>query len=1246
MHRNFKVTVQKKENKMVNFSKSNEVEPIVFVNNPITNLKDDVVGFETQVKTIEKAIEDNATMIGIIADYGTGKSSVTDILSETIVNKPYKYPNPIKINMWDCLQNDDNVKGEDKISSVTNEIGDLTKSFLFQLANGKSRKLANYINKRLSNNYGLLSIGFSSKLSWLFLIISVLSFAISKISSLDKIYVPSFANEWLINVGKIIYDVSPAFLGLAIIFGAIGISFSSIAFSHWKMEKKSSNEVNDVFDAYEYIINKLRPFSNKVKSFLHIKSNELKKQLIIIEDLDRISDKSIIIGFLKEIYRFQTSLDNVKDEFIFIISIKPEAMLKKVEKHSFEFDDDRIYSKIFDITISLKPIHYDDYDSILIQLLKSNPDKKRKLEKLINCEEIRDNLPNSFKWIKKGTNLTIRELKDRLNSAIGIMVALENKQYKNNSSAKFEACAAVSYLEHKFPNDYNNLIINEVAFSELIEDSYKIKNNKKEKIRNEIENDFVKKYETSNNCTFEIFTKEFKDELCDLIYEGIFDKDFRMYFYSYPKNSHIKTTEEKYLCDLLELPYSKIDANRLNLAVEEVYLTGEENVVTDTIRKDCSIYPDVVLLNSKLLTIATKNNPSAVIESIYKNVFENIDADSINMDYKKSILNKIRNLDNRDSLIEGIIHDLLLFAEKEKLISSRKLLITTFNVEILLFKELFFADVMITKEEINLLNSPRISVKLIDPKSIDVSNYEYVSSLLTSIDLNNKDDEVFNNALKIFDGYLKLVDIENIANDLLKFMKINSFINEDYFNVILKETNESVAIIDIANYLNSLPLSDLTLGGYMEAIDGIGFRNDIDLSIVNALIESGYYYTPLLYCSENNKLNIIPFQNMSGEIIDEIKNVQSVSRNLFLNIRKYIILNNYIQEYEMIFFGGFYFITKEEYLLIKDTSLAIKMIDTAYIDEDTTAEVCDIINSKNYNKEEIIFIFRFLFDSGYSKDNLSIVNVIQMVIDNLDFHNSINLNLLSETERDFIVNFIYDLMSFDNPKMAFQFMKKAQCLIPSLETTVQSNDSYDDEYIEYVNNLENYTNQTIEWITKRTPDSGFPLCICDELYKRECYYEYIPALSLHNNELVVDEKIDFGYYSNVYEDVDEMFDLMSNNIWFLENLRDNGNYSKLNTKQLRALYKVEQTERLFRYVFDNFDDEEKMYYLNYYSKFKTEEDSKKFQVMICKAEHIELLGDIGLFYKIKQSLWESNPTHKGLFTRAWNSRWKKELMGG
>ena len=59
-------------------------EPIVFVNNPISKSEEDVIGFDSQVETLMCAIENNANMIGIIADYGTGKSSMTELLVETV----------------------------------------------------------------------------------------------------------------------------------------------------------------------------------------------------------------------------------------------------------------------------------------------------------------------------------------------------------------------------------------------------------------------------------------------------------------------------------------------------------------------------------------------------------------------------------------------------------------------------------------------------------------------------------------------------------------------------------------------------------------------------------------------------------------------------------------------------------------------------------------------------------------------------------------------------------------------------------------------------------------------------------------------------------------------------------------------------------------------------------------------------------------------------------------------------------
>ena len=115
--------------------------PLVFVNNPVTSPEQDIIGFDVQVETLKKAIDDGATMVGLIADYGTGKSSMTELLCNDFVKKGH--PTPIRINMWDSLEQAS--KGGDSVS-----VSNLTKSFLFQLANGKDSVLSRYVNKILS----------------------------------------------------------------------------------------------------------------------------------------------------------------------------------------------------------------------------------------------------------------------------------------------------------------------------------------------------------------------------------------------------------------------------------------------------------------------------------------------------------------------------------------------------------------------------------------------------------------------------------------------------------------------------------------------------------------------------------------------------------------------------------------------------------------------------------------------------------------------------------------------------------------------------------------------------------------------------------------------------------------------------------------------------------------------------------------------------------------------------------------
>ena len=140
---------QQENNTIKEPHESKKYDPIVFVNNPVTESNYDVIGFDSQVKTIERAIADGATMIGLVADYGTGKSSMTELLCDAFVKKGN--PKPIKINMWDSLS-------QENPKTDSTSISNLTKSFLFQLANGKNSTFSRYVNKMLSKNYGNISL--------------------------------------------------------------------------------------------------------------------------------------------------------------------------------------------------------------------------------------------------------------------------------------------------------------------------------------------------------------------------------------------------------------------------------------------------------------------------------------------------------------------------------------------------------------------------------------------------------------------------------------------------------------------------------------------------------------------------------------------------------------------------------------------------------------------------------------------------------------------------------------------------------------------------------------------------------------------------------------------------------------------------------------------------------------------------------------------------------------------------------
>ena len=139
-------------------------DSLVYVNTEIKSSEEDIIGFSAQVDSIADAIENGASMVGVIADYGSGKSSIGELLE---AKKQFK--KPIRVNMWDSLKSvkPDNLDKEDLIA--------LDKSFLYQIAyNSGNKGLARHVNKRMNKSNGFISFTLKSWKFWLYFFVAAL----------------------------------------------------------------------------------------------------------------------------------------------------------------------------------------------------------------------------------------------------------------------------------------------------------------------------------------------------------------------------------------------------------------------------------------------------------------------------------------------------------------------------------------------------------------------------------------------------------------------------------------------------------------------------------------------------------------------------------------------------------------------------------------------------------------------------------------------------------------------------------------------------------------------------------------------------------------------------------------------------------------------------------------------------------------------------------------------------------------
>ncbi len=437
--------------------------------------KDDWIGFESYLYSLESSIENKAKFIGLISDYGTGKSTLIDMLKSREENKGNKL---VTINLWNCY----NDEKENKI--------DIHRIFLHQLIDKIIKKDKNYYKKKINKNYNIFDIKVKSSWTKSAYLLSVFYI----LCALDKL---EFVNIFSEDLKSFIYILVASLTVLCILIYKPVIAYKKIEDSYRTIDE------NDTKDLYREII----------ETYYSSRKNKNKTLIICLEELDRYENADIVLEYLKEFYKFYKEIDK-KYKVVFIVSMKSSSQLGKLKQPTDKTDEvdktseiDRIkniYEKTFDFILNLNQINIQDYDSIIYSLIES---KREYLEDEIQLPS-QKNLKN-WRYLYYGKNIKIRDIKHRYNLAMELYLSVKESGIK----ADFDKCLFIAYLEDEFNELYDKLINDNLIHSMLF--------------------DYVKGKKLFKE---QEFSKEEREVLLVGLASKFISLDYNYYFYKFPKN--------------------------------------------------------------------------------------------------------------------------------------------------------------------------------------------------------------------------------------------------------------------------------------------------------------------------------------------------------------------------------------------------------------------------------------------------------------------------------------------------------------------------------------------------------------------------------------------------------------------------------------------------------------------------------------------------------------------------------------
>lgn len=1094
---------------------------LVFLNTPIYDENDDVLGFQAHVNTLQTAIDSGAQMIAITSPFGAGKSSVTELLRTRNSNQYV-----INVSMWSHLcKKDENNK--------ENQTTELHRSFLYQIVSNLSAKNGAYISRRLSKNYGLLKLHTESPRYYFIAFLALVFFMFGyMLPYVFHVSVPS------------IWGPPELWNGLFVLISVICFVYvivrAEVVFSSNKSEGMLSIDENELVELY-------RKF---VLGYCEKQTN-VHKFIFVIEDLDRTSDHDCVIAFLKELRKYYLLGNNNKqNKIVFVTNVKPETALCNTAKDYKSKENESLYAKLFDFVLNIQTINIDDYETVLESILQNS--KETILSIFPNTTYAHFTEIPGMQWIIRGKNFGVRDIKDRLNRAFALYASLRNRF--PSSLIEFEKCAIVSYLTTVYEQEF--IKTDDRTFGKLVE----------AQLQHKLTDDLCA-------STLGMDNAEYTKEVFSLIQAKLIDSNYRMYFYNYPKNSKIYSHDEHLVQNAILYGDTSEDIDNMALRVTRNNVSVVYEAL-DRLKQLKLPLPDILFSCEPLYIETLRYYPDGIYEWMSRldyapNAFDKSRTRILNLlafDEERSVYTATHA--NQFCIVwEAAI-------KEDNLLHLRSMLCQRFSKEILWYSQLFTGVHNIASFDELALVSLTDAIQIINSQK-DTFSTEYIDYILRRFEKEISPTTDLTKDVQVF-----LTNSESnlgasvVVPFLLQFMQHLRTIFPEYEESVMNQLNSERIFSEQKNALFTA-YQTLINSVAPEKIAGATLKNIQALSVFSGYTEA---IASLLdraeYVFEANTVRLhlgVPVDFHSERTIVAFRenfNWLLTHKDIFVKLRLSVIQTSdekNIFEYAFLFSDECPILSTNEFLLaqhILADDAILKLIPALLVTANEVSMLTGFFNQ------------RFRPNSTTYNYLLYIANMPQAVAKEcfyvLNFNYAIKYSTFSAYRKKMVKKAFSNVLGLDTPSEKIRFMDATRYMDSaweeSIEDTIKSDINLQQSYISAVNHAvaKSITKSTIKCICAFPSFHALNDAVTEKLLSSKRYKHYILSKTLYHDKFTLDGP---AHRENLWETYLEIFSdsdypktrgHMENNHEFLKLIMERKAYTELSNERRSVLAKIYQ----------------------------------------------------------------------------------------